>query len=359
MIHFFIKEYFQKDEATRKILFAVIAKMLIWFSAIISTFCFFGILIYVKFIAKDFSLPVSPYLAMAVFCIPLTGLFNLVQARYRMERNSKSFFNLTVANGVLGVGLSLLFVVIIKWGAFGKLLAPLLANIGVFLFVLIRYKNHILIETPKKEYLTILKFCWPLALSAMLGYFTNGFDKTYLESIGDTNRYGFYIVGASIATYLNSFSTAIYNTFQPDLYENVIKKDWKKYARFISMIVGLVSLCVGAFIILAPYVIGVLTAFRYVDSTPFARIISLSIITSTIYFIINDYTITINRPKIYLYTSIFGSIFIACLMPVMVNHFKFYGGAWMTVLSFIGMAVINIILIQFSNIIRRNKSAIR
>lgn len=356
MIHFFIKEYFRRDEEQRRILFAVIAKMLIWFSAIVSVVCFFGILIYIKFISTDFSLPISPYLAMSVFCLPITGLFSLMQARHRMKRESQAFFRLTLTNGILNIALTLLFVVIIKWGAFGKLLGPLVANIGIFCFLTIRLKNQIFISTPTKEYLDILKFCWPLAISAMLGYFTNGFDRTYLESIGDVSTYGLYIVGTSIAAYLNTFSGAVYNTFQPDLYETIIKRNYRKYFKYVGLQVGIVAASIIVFILVAPYLIAVLTAFRYMDSTPFAQIISVSTIASSLYFILNDYTITVNKPKIYLYTSIIGSIAIVALMPLMVDAWGFYGGAWMKSLSFMGMALINLILLAISFLYNRHQT---
>lgn len=348
MVVYFIKEFYRLNEEERKYQFAVIAKALIWFSGIVTVICFFGVLIYIKYFTTDFSMPISPYLEMAVFSIPFCGLYNLIQSRYRIDRKASEFFRLTLINGVLAIALSLLFVVFIKWGAFGKLLGVLLSNISIFLFLLIKYKKEIFIETSLKDFFKIFKFCIPLALSATLGYFTNGFDKTYLETLGDNVQYGYYVVGSSIAAYLNTFTNAIGNTFNPDLFESVIKKNWKRYAKFIIMYLGLVLAVVLVFIALAPYVIFVLTAGRYVASTPFARVLSLVALTSSLYFIINNYTITTNRPNFYLYTSILGSIMIVSLMPVMVRHFDYLGGAWMTVLSFVGFSIINLILIFFS-----------
>ena len=356
MVHYFIKEFYRRNEQERAYLFALIAKALIWFSGAISILCFIGVLIYVKYIAADLSIPISPYLAMAVFSLPFCGLYNLVQARHRIDRKASSFFRLTLISGVLGVALNVLFVVIIKWGAFGKLVAPLITNISIFSFLLIKYKKEIFTKTRNRDIIAILNFCWPLALSATLGYFTTGFDKTYLESIGNNTTYGYYIVGASIAMYLNTFSTAIGNTFTPDLYQSVIQKNWSGYAKFIMLDIGLIILIVLLFIILAPYIIDILTAGRYLESTPFAKILALSTITSSIYYIINNYSITTNRPKLYLYTSISGSVMIVTLMPVMVNNFDYYGGAWMSVLSFASFSIINLALIYFSFLWRKKTS---
>lgn len=348
MVHYFIKEFFRLDEAGRARLFAVIGRALMWFSGAVSILCFSGVLIYLKVFNTDSTLPVSPYLAMAVFTLPLGGLLSLVQARHRMERRSAAFFRLAVISGVANVTLTVTFVVLARWGAFGRLLGPLLSNLGVFLYLLLRYRSEIFAPAGGREFSVIIRFCWPLALSAMLGYFTNGYDRTFLETLGDNTTYGYYTVAAVTAGYLTTFSTAVGNTFMPDLYESVIKKQWRRYARYVALNLGCIAVIVALFVALCPLILDILTAGYYVASAPFCRIIALSTFTSTCYFLINNYTITTNRPRLYLYTSIAGSAFVVVMMPLMVRHFGFFGGAWMAVISFIGFALVNLLLLGLS-----------
>ena len=348
MIHFYIKEYFRISEDERIAMFATIAKALIWFSGIVSILCFFCILIYIKYFNDNFSFSISPYLALAVFAIPLTGLLNLQLAQYRMEKKANAYFLLSVSNGIILILLNIWFVVIAKWGAYGKLLAPMVGNGIIFLFLIWRFRRFLSIKVSLRKYLNIIKFCWALALSAMLGYFTHGFTTTYLESVGDTTNYGIYIVGASIGGYLTVFSTAIGNTFQPDIYESTVKKLWKRLLKFCTLQISLISLVTVAFILTAPYIISLLTAGRYVDSTPFAQIIALSTVTSGIYFLINNFSIATNHPNLYLYTSILGSIFIVSAMPWAVENYSFMGGCWVTVISYLVFGIINTILLGFS-----------
>lgn len=350
LIHYYIKEYFRRTEIERRKLFATIAKATIWFSGIVSILCFVIILIYQKYINKDLSLPIMPYLALMVFALPLTGLLNLQLAEFRMEKKANAYFKLSICNGLLNVFLSLILVVWLKLGAFGKLLAPLICNGLVFTYLLIRLKSIFAIKTTFQDFKIIFKFCLPLAASAMLGYFTNGFSTTYLESTGEVTEYGIYVVGASIGAYLIVFSTAIGNTFQPDLYETVINKSWKKYAWICLLEIGSVTLIAICFIILAPFIIDILTAGRYTASTVYAQIISVSTVTSCIYFLINQFSIATNRPKLYLYTSILGSIAVVAGMKYAVDNWLFIGGAWMTVLSFMIFTVINIFLLFISKI---------
>lgn len=344
MIHYYNKRYFELDEEGREHLRAVLFKSLIFFSFAVAVLCLLALLFYVKSCSET-TLPSFPYLYMAVMTIPFTGICNLELADYKMKRKSQAYMNLSLARGVLGVACTLLFVVIIKWGAFGKLLGPMLIEICVFIFLLYKHSDVWQIKTETKELLPILKFCWPLALGAALGYFSNGYDKTVLESLGNVTEFGYYCVGTSIAAYLGVFTTSISATFQPDTYEAIIKDNKRKLIKVVGIRWGLTLIVVVAFILFCPLVIKVLTAGKYMASVPYARIFALVSLTNSIYYIINDYSIAKGKPQYYLITTIAGSLAIMYYMPLFIDKWSYSGGAVMNVLSFIIFSVINILLL--------------
>lgn len=355
MLHYYNKRYFELDQEGRLQLKALLFKAVTAFSFVVAIGCFIALYAYIKVFNSTIQFAIFPYLAFAVFALPLTGLFNLELADFRMGRDSKSFFKLSVFNGVLLVLLNLAFVVIVKWGATGKLLAPLVSNVIVFLYLFIKNRHLLKIKSTWRHFGEILKFCWPLTIGAMLGYFSSGFDKTYLESLGNVTEYGFYIVGSSIAGYLYTFSTSISSTFQPDIYEAIANDDKRLLAKTVALQIVLISVVVALFILFCPLVIQILTAGRYVDSTLYARIISVSTITSSIYYIINNYTIAKGYPRLYLYTTVIASLLIVLAMPYVVKHFEYIGGAWMVSGSFIILALTNIVLLYFCKLNKRNQ----
>lgn len=344
-VQFYIKEFFRKDEEERFKLIALIAKSLIWFSGLISLICLILLYIYLRYIKTSSELPIFPYLFLMIITIPLTGLYNLKLADDRIKKKATSFFRLSVTNGILNVLLTLALVVFLHLGAFGKLLAPLLTALVIFLFMLRIYRKYLSVSFKIKEYIPIIKFCFPLALSASLGYFTNGYPTTYLEGLNDVTNYGIYVVGYSIGHYLVVFSTAVNNTFQPDLYESVVKRKWKHYVLYVFLQLSLIGLIVIVFVILAPLLIDILTAGRYSEATPYAQIIAISTFTSSLYFIINNFSIVTNHPNYYLYTTILGSLFIVFALPYFVSKWGFFGGAWLNVVSFIVFSIINLIIL--------------
>lgn len=341
LLHYYVKRYFELDEKGRLRLRAILFKALIFFSFIVSVICFIILFVYIEIFNTSLQFPIFLYLIMTVFAIPLTGIYNLELSDYRMARKSTSFFRLSVSAGVLLVALNLLCVVLLKWGAFGKLFAPLVCNMLVFIYLLMKHHDLFRVKTGWEDFKPILIFCTPLALGAMLGYFSNGFDRTYLESIGNITEYGYYIVGGQIAAYLTTFSTAINSTFQPDIYESIIQNNRRQFIKICSVQMGAILGVVLVFIAICPFIIHLLTAGRYMASTLYARIIALSTFTSSIYYIINNFTIAKGKPRYYLYTTIIGSILIILVMPLMVHKFQYIGGAWMVCLSFVLLSLVN------------------
>ncbi len=353
MLHYYTKRYYEVSEAERLALKAMLFKALMAFSFIVAALCMGALVLYILVFKKDIEFPLFPYIALSVFAIPLTGIYRLEQTEFRMSRDAWGYFRLTVAAGTILVLTNLLFVVIVKLGALGKLLAPLIANLAVFVWLLVRHRELFKVRSSFAEFKTVLVFCLPLALGAMLGYFSNGYDRTYLEHLGNVTEYGNYIVGAQIAGYLTFFSTAVTSTFQPDIYEAIAKKNRRGFAMTCLMQLGMIALVVVVFIALCPLIIRLLTAGRYVDASPYASIISISVFTSAVYYVINNYTIAKGYPRLYLYTTIIASVLTVLAYPPMVSAFGYRGGAYMTGISFILLALVNLFLLAFLPLLRK------
>ena len=72
----------------------------------------------------------------------------------------------------------------------------------------------------------------------MLGFFSNGYDRVFLERLGDHAELGYYSVGVSMASYISVFQSAIGNTFQPDLFQAIAQRNRKQLTRVIVLLVG-------------------------------------------------------------------------------------------------------------------------
>lgn len=344
-LQFYIKRYYEVKTEERQKLKAALYKVFLSYSVIMTVLCMFGILVYIKVFNPEIDIPIFPYLPLAILPSAFTTFYVLEQADYKMQKDSKKYTSFSLFKGIVQIALTVLLVVFMKTGAFGKLFGPFILDLGLFIYLIYKNRNLLKIKVDYQYIRQMFIFCWPLALAAMLGYFTNGFDKTYLETIGNTTEYGIYIVGASMAGYLHVFSSAISNTFQPDIYEAIATHNNRKMLKVFGVQLGMLSIVVIVFILLCPYLIYVLTAGRYMASTTYTRIISIATVTSALYFNINCFTIAKGYPKMSMWTSIIGSGLIIAAMWFAVKQWTYMGGAWMASFSYIIFFVVNILLL--------------
>ena len=345
LLHYYTKRFYELNADERLKLKSTIFRSLIYFSFILALIVFILLYVYTVFFNKNSQIPFMPYALLTVTYLPLTGIYTLNLTEYRMLRESKKFFNLSVVNGVLGVALAILFVVVFKWGADGRLWAMFLSAFTIFTYVFTKNKDLLKIKFDYNIFKTACKFCFPLVLAAMLTFFSSGYDKVILERTGDVTALGIYSVGAMIASYLHVFSTSINDTFQPDIFKSIAEKNMRKCFNYIVIKLSIMSFCVICFIALAPYIIDILTFGRYVNSTKFASILAVSSITSMLYYSMSQVTIAMGYTTITLWNKIIGSVLSIASFSLLIPAYGATGAAWGVVLSYIYFFIGNVIMV--------------
>lgn len=348
MLHYFTRKYYELDELGRTELRATLVKALIFFSGCISLFCLLGLFIYINFFNKESDMPFSPYAILTVLTLPITGIYSLMLTDLKMQRKSGGYLKLSLIASISLTFFTIIFVVLLKWGAMGKLLAPFVTNMIFFVLACYYYKDSLRIPFNKRLFKEMLVFCYPLTLAAMLNFFSNGYDRVYLERLGDNNELGYYSVGVQMAGYISIFQSAIGNTFQPDLFQAIAQKNKNKILKIILLLVGSTACVVVAYILVAPFVVKILTAGRYMMSVKYTQIIALSVLTSAMYFTVSQITVALGKSKITLVTKIITTIFSVMMFSYLIDHFAFIGAAWGMVLSFVVCLFVNLILLWLS-----------
>lgn len=345
LINYYTKKYFEYTDEKRKEMKATIFRMLIFFSFIMFFIALAGVYIYKTFFNQESQLPFLPFAVMALLPLPLNGIYSLSLVDFRMTRDSKKFFKFSVSRSLLNVGLMMLLVVVFKLGAFGYLGSNVLVIFLFFCIILYKYRELWKYPFDKEVAKKALLFCWPLVIASMLTFFSNGYDKVFLERTGDVIALGVYSVGFSMANHLHVFSNSINDTFQPDIYENIVKRNFPRCAKYVMIKLLLMSAVVGLFILFAPFLVRILTAGRYVAATPFARILSISSITSMMYYSMSQVTVALGYTSITLINKILGSVLSILSFSLLIPAYGAYGAAWGGVLSFFYFFLGNVIMV--------------
>ena len=323
--NFFIKKYFQVDEKEREIIKSTCMKSLIYFSLFLSIISLIALYVYHQWFNSRSGIAFLPYALLTIFAIPITGIYNLKLSEYRLQRKASKFAILTIAVGLITV----------------------LSVLGlVFLYVFYAERRIIFHGTFDKDVAKeLIRFCWPLTLAGMLGFFSNGYDKVFLERLGNIEELGYYSVGVQIAAYLGIFSNAVNSTFQPDIYECYSKRNFKRLFTFVSIIVGSISCAVIVYLILSPYIIDILTAGRYLDSVRYSQIFAFSFVTASIYYSSSQISIAMGYSKMLLTVKILGGIVSILLFKVLIGEYGFVGAAYGSVFTYVVFFILNTVFL--------------
>lgn len=345
LINFYTKRYYELAPDQREDLKATIFKFLIYFSFLITCLCTIALWGYVKCFNTNTQLPFSPYAFLALFQLAVTGIYSFQQAEYKIQGDSRSFFYLSVSNGVLTALLAILFVVLLKWGAFGKLLAPFAASSVLFVYCLVINRNLLRVRFNWSTCRKMIRFCMPLVFAAMLNYFSNGYDRTVLEQTEDMHTLGIYVVAFQIAGFIYVFQDSINSTFLPDIFKSIVTRRFRTFAKIVAIKVLIVSGIVAGFILFAPFIIRILTAGRYLEAVGYARILSISAVTSVLYYSVSQGTIALGLTKIPLYNKVIGSIVNIVMFYLLAKHYGAAGVAWGVVFSYLIFTTGNLVLL--------------
>lgn len=340
---YYSRYFFRLNEAEQIKLRNTLIISLVIFSSAVSLITLMGLYIFFK--VTEVSFPFTPFALLSVISIYFGTFYSFRLVDLKLKSDAKGYFRLSLSRSVVAAILAIFFVVVIKGGAFGKMFATALS---AFIFAVFDFRCMLTKwEFDKVIFKEALKFSWPLAAAAMLNYFFSGVDRAFLEPLNNVNQLGLYNVAVQITGYLAIFNTTIGSTFQPDILQSIIKKQKTRTIKLLGGITLMNVLPILVFIILAPFLLKILTYNRYTDASDFARILSLRNVSNSIYFSLSTIIIGYGFTKITLWSKILGSIFSFFLIKSLINNYGFDGAAWGQVISYLILSVLSIMFITY------------
>lgn len=303
-------------------------------NTLLASILIFGTLLMLFFIGAFYlyalhsklSVPFYPYGIIGFTPTFFGWFFSLYLIDKKMERKPSTFLKVSISNSFLLVFLTILLVIVFKGGALGRLYAILISSIlfGIYSFFSLITK----FEINRAILIDAIKLCWPLTLSAILYYFLSGVDKFFLERLNDNTNFGYYNVAFQISTYTSLIGTALFQTFDPDIFKAIADKNKNRLVKIIFMIVVPCIVVNLIFILLAKPIITILTYGRYVKSVGFSQILALRNIVTPLFFILSDIIIGLGFTKIELYNRLIGSVLSIFLFKYLISNYGFTGAAW-------------------------------
>ena len=315
---------------------------------------FLFVFVFYLLYGNESNFPFFPFAILVFSQLYVANITSFHLMQLRITRKAKSYAKVSLTQFFIVNALALFFVVGCNLGAEGKLIGTLIATIFIAIYSLHSLKVRLIVNW--SILMQGLKFGLPLTVSALLWYVVSGVDRLFLSSVDDKTTYGLYCIGLQIASYMGVFYTTITNTFEPDIYQSIAKNQKKKLIIVITIIIGFVSFFNLLFIFLAPYVIDLLTAGRYVDAVSFSRIFALHNISMAIYYMIVKLLIGYGMVKAELLARVLGACISVVLYYLLIKYYTFYGAAYGTVFSFVilSLCASSFLLVKRQNLNRKS-----
>jgi O-antigen/teichoic acid export membrane protein len=343
LISYYVRSYFKIEEEKRQLtLDTIITTLLLW--GLISSFVIL-ILFYVYCELTGVEIPFMPFALMSVAQLFFNNFLLLYQVNCRMQRRAKSYFKITLSSSLVAILLSIVLVIIFKFGVLGRMSALLIASasIGFFSIKNTIYKFRIDFSIVKEA----LLFAWPVSVAYIIQFFLIGIDISFLEKLNDTTNMGLYVVALSITGYLSILYTALSQTFEPDLYKAVADYNYRKIVKIITLILTILMPIILLFITLSKPILSLLTFNKYTDAYYFAQILSIGVLTTYLMVAVEGIINAFGFTKITLINKIAGSLLAIFFYQYLIGKYQFYGATWGRVLAPFFVFIIGAISLLF------------
>lgn len=306
---------------------ALLVSNLLFIIIAINLFFSIVILIFNPIIEKYLQL-VLPLQALTILSVLSSLLIAINMVLLRLEDKPYRFAKLQIIQTLLNISLVVLLVIILRWGAVGKICATvfslvIMALFHLYLLIKRRYITRILDKVSLK---VLLKFGIPLLPHSLSFWIKSGMDKVLLTNFCGLSINGLYSMAMSLGAIFSIFTTAFNNAYIPFLQKRITAvipetKD-REEKFFVSITYKLIAcfslLCVCA-IFFSWIVISYILDDRYKSSFEFVPWIMISLTITSFYGLVVQFVYTKKKTLGLGVITFLGSVVQLCLTYVFIQ----------------------------------------
>jgi O-antigen/teichoic acid export membrane protein len=260
---------------------------------------------------------------------------------FRVEERSVAFVCASLANVLITIGATLVFVVAAHWGATGVLVGNFTGTLCVYA-VLLGYRRYQLgLEFDRKLFRAMNRFGMPLVPSALALWAINFADRFILVELKSASEVGVYSIGVRIASAMVLLLTAFRTAWPAFAYsiddEREAKQTYGFVLTYLVFVASWVALALG---LLAPWIVHLLTTPRFYGAARTVAPLALATVPFAGYIVL---AIGVGRARItqfnWIVTGIGAAVNVA-LCLALIPPYGIMGAAYATVAGYGVMFVV-------------------
>jgi O-antigen/teichoic acid export membrane protein len=272
---------------------------------------------------------------LAVWTAPASALVGFLIELLRLDRRPWRYSSLAVANLLLGVLLSILFVVAWRWGIDGAFAGPLAANLLVLPIGVYMSRRLLTWRLSPAWLVRLLRIGLPMVPAAFGGWIIAYANRYFLLYFTSAAAVGLLAVGNKASAPLALFTSAFRIAWTPFAF-SVQKQENARavYAKTLThfcVISGTMAVGVGLF---ARELLLIFTTTQYIDGHVVAGLMAFQLIVDSSYYIVSIGLVLAKRTGALAYTVPVAAAGSILLNLALVPAFGFFGAALANTLSY-------------------------
>jgi O-antigen/teichoic acid export membrane protein len=190
--------------------------------------------------------------------------YQQLTALFRVEERSVAFAIASIANVLLTILLTVLFIVVLHWGAIGLIVGNFTGTLCVYL-VLLAYRHEQLgLEFDRKLFRGMQKFGMPLVPSALALWAINFIDREFIIWYKGAGEVGVYSVAIKVASIITFIMVAFRTAWPAFAYSIEDDREARRtYSFVLTYLLSFASWAALALGALAPWWVALLTNPRF------------------------------------------------------------------------------------------------
>lgn len=339
MTSVYLMQYFkQNEDENKKLLFNITINLII-INTISIFIGYIGVYIYFK--SMGVNIPLNPFAWYILIALLLDNIKSVVLINFRIRKKALSYFTFSAINSIFNLGIGLLFVAVLQWGAEGRMLAPIISSL-----LLIPYSIHILkrystIYLDLKMFFKDLRVALPLVLAAYFYVPIISIDRMYLERLNNISELGLYNIGITIAGYVQLGYFALALAFEPEIFESVAQKNSKKLVKLFLLMFVPYLLMIFIFMEFSGIIIDLLTSGKYLGAQIYTNVTLVSVFLMGVFYFFDKILIAMGATKMNLLINIIGCISAISILYIAVDNYEFIGAAYGKVIVALLLVIIS------------------
>jgi O-antigen/teichoic acid export membrane protein len=280
----------------------------------------------------------------------LAILHDVFLALFRNKEKHGLFTLFSIVKNVLEVGLTILFVISLKYHWQGRLGSSLISLIAAFLFICLMvrkwkyFTGHINVPAIKRSAQAGLPFIPErLAIFVLLGS-----DRFFIDHFDSLSEVGLYGTGAQLAIILNLSISILGSTFNPIIYKNLQadNSDFRGVKKATLTYVGISALITLGIIIATPYFFKFFIGPLFQKGQVYAVYLTIGMFFWAVYNAFLPYLLIAKKNRLIMNISIFGMIISILMNYFNVKRFGAIGATYTSISVYFLMAAITIYFVH-------------